>query len=98
MISFRRLSHVLPLTDFCLPMSFDFEIRLFAVEHRKALHRRLGLPLDRPMLRVANALTLASLESSSNHSAGRSNYIFRLTLQQASKHDVYSLCFSRITI
>jgi hypothetical protein len=69
-ISFRRLSHVLPLTDFCLPMSFDFEIRLFAVEHRKALHHRLGLPLDRPMLRVANALTLASLESSSNHSAG----------------------------
>lgn len=33
------------------------EAEAVSVEQRKALHRRLGLPLDRPLLRTANALS-----------------------------------------
>uniref|UniRef100_A0A7N0RJ20 Probable Ufm1-specific protease n=1 Tax=Kalanchoe fedtschenkoi TaxID=63787 RepID=A0A7N0RJ20_KALFE len=35
------------------------ETELKLVEARKALHQRLGLPLDRPLLRIANALNLS---------------------------------------
>lgn len=31
-------------------------LTFFAVDVRKSLHLRLGLPLDRPLLRTANAL------------------------------------------
>ena len=34
---------------------------LSAVEVRKSLHLRLGLPFDRPLLRIANALDFSTL-------------------------------------
>lgn len=33
-----------------------------AVESRKSLHLRLGLPFDRPLLRIANALNLFTID------------------------------------
>lgn len=53
-----------------------------AVNKRKALHQRLGLPLDRPMLRVANALTSMNMESVVDASLGivlSSEYVVHLT-------------------
>lgn len=57
---------------------------LHAVEARKALHRRLGLPLDRPLLRIANALNLSrssAMESNKSLQKGNTlslNYIIHL--------------------
>ncbi|KAH9330662.1 hypothetical protein KI387_002770, partial [Taxus chinensis] len=41
------------------------------VEERKRLHARLKLPLDRPMIRAANALMLASTDAASGSSTSR---------------------------
>ncbi|GKE53616.1 hypothetical protein Tco_1488772, partial [Tanacetum coccineum] len=35
-------------------------------EIRKSLHLRLGLPLDRPLLRIASAMTIAKEGASGN--------------------------------
>jgi len=37
---------------------------LSAVEFRRSLHSRLGLPYDRPLLRIANALDFSKLKNS----------------------------------
>ena len=36
---------------------------VYAVEHRRALHYRLGLPMDRPLLRIATSLTFMELHN-----------------------------------
>lgn len=38
----------------------NMNIFFFAVEVRRSLHLRLGLPFDRPLLRIANAINLSS--------------------------------------
>lgn len=35
-------------------------VLLLAADTRRSLHLRLGLPLDRPLLRIANALSFKS--------------------------------------
>lgn len=44
-----------------------------AVEVRKSLHLRLGLPFDRPLLRVANALNLSTTDDVKSESIQKSN-------------------------
>ncbi|CAL1405291.1 unnamed protein product [Linum trigynum] len=41
------------------------------VDIRKSLHLRLGLPVDRPLLRIANALNLSSLKDNPARNYGR---------------------------
>lgn len=36
---------------------------LYAVEVRRSLHSRLGLPYDRPLLRISNALDFSKVKS-----------------------------------
>lgn len=55
--------HFLP-TGFLNPVTVIYDLsygetETMQVEERKKLHRRLGLPLNRPLLRVANALNFA---------------------------------------
>lgn len=55
-------------------MEIFLQNMLHAVEVRKALHCRLGLPLDRPLLRIANALNLSKSSSKeSNKSLQKGN-------------------------
>ncbi|XP_059657352.1 uncharacterized protein LOC132303910 isoform X2 [Cornus florida] len=42
-----------------------------AVEIRKSLHSRLGLPLDHPLLRIANAITLSITNDSARSNSTR---------------------------
>ncbi|KAF9624385.1 hypothetical protein IFM89_010773, partial [Coptis chinensis] len=44
---------------------------LYAVEVRRSLHLRLGLPLDRPLLLVANALNFSTHKGVSGNSLMR---------------------------
>ncbi|KAM7273681.1 hypothetical protein ACFE04_028345 [Oxalis oulophora] len=66
---------------FCLPgvlhpLTIIYELsygetELKQVEFRRSLHLRLGLPLDRPMLRVANSLDLSVKKDGSSGISGR---------------------------
>ncbi|BFI30697.1 Ufm1-specific protease 2 [Marchantia polymorpha subsp. ruderalis] len=46
------------------------ETELALVEERKNLHRRLGLTLDRPLLRTANAVCLRNIEAVASRTSG----------------------------
>lgn len=46
---------------------------LSAVEVRRSLHSRLGLPYDRPLLRIANALDFSRSKSSGSESLQKGN-------------------------
>ncbi|CAN0900887.1 Probable Ufm1-specific protease [Linum grandiflorum] len=41
------------------------------VEVRESLHRRLGLPVDRPLLRIANALSFSGVKDNTIRNSGR---------------------------
>jgi hypothetical protein len=69
-------------SQLCLVLCGSNNSWFVAVNKRKALHQRLGLPLDRPMLRVANALTSMNMESAVDASLGivlSSEYVIYLT-------------------
>lgn len=42
----------------------ELRVCILAVKVRKSLHSRLGLPLDRPLLRIANAIYLSTVATS----------------------------------
>lgn len=46
---------------------------LFAVEVRRSLHLRLGLPLDRPLLRIANSVNLFVRDTMKENSVHKGN-------------------------
>jgi hypothetical protein len=49
----------------------------FAVDVRKLLHLRLGLPLDRPLLRIANALDLSVNDDSKSNMNRRGSTLLK---------------------
>lgn len=52
---------------------------LSAVEVRRSLHSRLGLPFDRPLLRIANAINLSiTKESTKNNYIRKGNIQFHI--------------------
>jgi len=46
---------------------------IYAVEVRRSLHSRLGLPYDRPLLRISNALDFSKLKSNDMVSLQKGN-------------------------
>lgn len=56
-------------------MSFIDFILLFAVEIRKSLHLRMGLPFDRPLLRIANAMNFCTGDGGRSESIRKGNLI-----------------------
>lgn len=59
---------------------------LFAVEFRKSLHFKLGLPYDRPLLRIANALDFSKLKYGG--SASLQKGIMQISIESS----CYKLC------
>ncbi|CAA0813359.1 Probable Ufm1-specific protease [Striga hermonthica] len=62
--------HFMP-TGFLHPITVVYELsygetEIKQVEARRTLHRRLGLPLDRPLLRIANAINFSTVMDKSN--------------------------------
>lgn len=55
-----------------MPVIYKF-FMLSAVEVRRSLHSRLGLPYDRPLLRIANALDFSKLKNSGTISLQKGN-------------------------
>ncbi|XP_054805421.1 probable Ufm1-specific protease isoform X2 [Prosopis cineraria] len=64
-----------PITVF-YELSFG-ETELKQVEVRRSLHSRLGLPYDRPLLRIANALDFSRLKSSGSESLLKGSTLLR---------------------
>ncbi|KAI4343667.1 hypothetical protein L6164_010988 [Bauhinia variegata] len=64
-----------PITVF-YELSFG-ETEMKQVEVRRSLHSRLGLPHDRPLLRIANALDLSRLKSNASASLQKGSAVLR---------------------
>ncbi|KAK4264456.1 hypothetical protein QN277_025630 [Acacia crassicarpa] len=64
-----------PITVF-YELSFG-ETELKQVEVRRSLHSRLGLPYDRPLLRIANALDFSRLKSSGSESLQKGSTLLK---------------------
>ncbi|KAI4336260.1 hypothetical protein L6164_014806 [Bauhinia variegata] len=64
-----------PITLF-YELSFG-ETEMKLVEVRRSLHSRLGLPYDRPLLRIANALNLSRLKSNGSGSLQKGSTLLR---------------------
>lgn len=47
------------------------------VEARRSLHLRLGLPFDRPLLRIANAINLSTTSSARSHSTWKGSPLLK---------------------
>jgi len=58
----------------------------FAVDVRKLLHLRLGLPLDRPLLRIANALDLSVNDDSKSNMKRRGRFACFLNFLSVSQY------------
>ncbi|CAJ2644479.1 unnamed protein product [Trifolium pratense] len=64
-----------PVTVF-YELSFG-ETEMKQVEFRRSLHSRLGLPYDRPLLRIANALDFSKLKNSGTASLQKGSALLR---------------------
>lgn len=53
------------------------ETEMKQVDVRKSLHSRLGLPFDRPLLRIANALVLSTKDSSNSVSLRKGSVLLK---------------------
>ncbi|CAK7336595.1 unnamed protein product [Dovyalis caffra] len=53
------------------PQAVDDTKKLLIIEVRRSLHVRLGLPFDRPLLRIANALDFSMMKDGSGNSSKR---------------------------
>ncbi|KAG2329638.1 hypothetical protein Bca52824_000818 [Brassica carinata] len=53
------------------------ETEMKQVDVRKSLHMRLGLPLDRPLLRTANALDLSVTDDSRSNTKKRGSFLLK---------------------
>lgn len=67
------------------------------VEERKNLHRRLGLTLDRPLLRTANAVCLKNIEAVASRTSGIF-CILAVSNQSRSLSDIYSFYSTKMLL
>ncbi|KAH7858264.1 hypothetical protein Vadar_021831 [Vaccinium darrowii] len=67
---------------FLHPVTVIYELRygeteMKQVEARRSLHLRLGLPFDRPLLRIANAINLSTTSSARRHSTWKGSPLLK---------------------
>ncbi|VFQ84804.1 unnamed protein product [Cuscuta campestris] len=53
------------------------ETEMKQVEARRSLHLRLGLPFDRPLLRIANAINLVAAKDAKTNAACKGHYLLK---------------------